>query len=338
MRQRPRTRRRAVAAALATSLGAAMFVSPSSVAATRPGLSVITEPAAGMGFVARAVESARHLVLLEVYELEDPAVVAALVARARSHVTVEVLLDKDYHAGTVNSRAFATLRAGHVAVRWTAASYIFHEKALVIDGTTAWVGTGNLTSRYYATTRDFWVVDSIGADATAITAGFRADWRGRAPSPAPRGADLVWSPGAEATVVGLIDSARHTVSLETEELAADPVVNALVAAAHRHVAVRVTMTYSSSWRWAFNELVAAGAQVHVDHGESPIYIHAKALCIDCVLGSHGAGTVLVGSHNLSTYSLTRNRELSIRTTAPSVVQPIAAVLRSDFLAASRYSG
>ena len=45
--------------------------------------------------------------------------------------------------------------------------------------------------------------------------------------------------------------------------------------------------------------------MHVDHGESPIYVHAKALCVDCVIGSHGSALSLVGSHNLSTSSLTR---------------------------------
>ena len=96
------------------------------------------------------------------------------------------------------------------------------------------------------------------------------------------------------------------------------------------------MTYSAEWRSAFQRLIAAGAAVHVFHGEHPVYIHAKALCVDCTTGARGTGTVVVGSQNLSYSSLAFNRELSIRTAARALVSPIDAVLRADFLAAPRY--
>lgn len=305
--------------------------------ATVPPFRVVTEPGAGMGFFYTAISGARHSIELEMYELSDPVVVADLEARARAHVDVEVLLDRDYDAGSVNAPAYAALAAHHVAVRWADASYIFHEKAMVVDGATAYIGTGNLTAEYYATTRDFWVVDTKPADVAAVVAAFRADWHRGPPGAAGSGDDLVWSPGAQPTVLALIDSARHSVWLESEELSSTAVVDALEAAARRGVAVRVTMTYDSSWAWAFRALEAAGAAVRVDYGETPIYIHAKALCVDCVIGAHGSGRVLVGSQNLAYDSLNVNRELSVDTTSSLVVQPIAKVLRSDFAAASPYS-
>ena len=323
-----------LAALLAATVLAASPSALASAAAT-PKLKVVTEPAAGYGFLDRAVAGARHTVLVEMYELADATFEADLIAAASRHVAVQVLLDKDYDAGDVNQPAFAELSAHHVAVRWADASYIFHEKAVVVDGATAYVGTGNLTSEYYATTRDFWVVDTQHADVVAIAAVLHADWPGGPPAAGGHGADLVWSPGAQSAVVALINRARHSISLESEELSSKPVVAALVAAAHRHVVVHVTMTYDSSWRTEFAELLAAGAKVHVDHGESPVYIHAKALCVDCAT-PHVVGVVLVGSQNLSDYSLTRNRELSIETSAGSVVGPIDAILASDFAAASPY--
>jgi cardiolipin synthase A/B len=303
-----------------------------------PALRVIVEPNATMAFLGDAITAAKHSVLVEMYELADASIESELAARANAHVTVQVLLDRYGDGGSVNHPAFAWLAAHHVSVRWANAGYVFHEKAVVIDGATAFVGTGNLESKYYATTRDFWVIDTTAADVAAIASTFRADWTGAAPGPGHRSKDLVWSPGAEGTVLKLIGAAHHSISLESEELDADKVVDALSAAARRGVAVHVTMTYSSSWVWAFKELVTAGAKVHLDYGETPLYIHAKALCVDCTLGHRPSGTVLVGSQNLGTSSLEYNRELSIETSTPSVIAAIDSVLRSDFANASPYTG
>jgi cardiolipin synthase A/B len=326
----------AVGASLVAGLVLPSTISGASTSRAVPKLRAIVEPAAGYGFLYRAVHAAKHTVLVEMYELTDTAFLSDLYAARSRHVAVEVLLDKDYDAGSVNASAYAALVAHHVPVHWTNASEIYHEKAVIVDGT-AYVGTGNLTSEYYATTRDFWVVDTQSADVAAIAATFHTDWRGGTPSSGPRGVDLVWSPNAEPTFLSAIAHAHHSIALETEELSDSYVINALVAAARRHVAVHVTMTYSSEWRSAFNQLVAAGAVVHVDHGEHPIYVHAKALCVDCTSGAHMTGTLLVGSQNLSYSSLAFNRELSIETSAPSLLAPIDAVLRSDFAAASNYS-
>lgn len=307
-------------------------------AAKHPALRVIVEPGATSRFLDRAISGARHSVIVEMYELADPTIEAELAGRSAAHVSVEVLLDRYGDGGEVNAAAHKWLGDHDVAVRWANAGSVFHEKAVVVDGSTAYVGTGNLEAKYYATTRDFWVVDTQHADVAAIVATFRADWTGAAPAPAPAGKDLVWSPGATATFLARIDGARHSISLESEELSSDRVVDALSAAARRHVAVHVTMTYSSSYAWAFKQLVAAGAKVHLDYGETPLYIHAKVLCVDCVLGSHPTGTVIVGSQNLGTSSLKYNRELSIQTSVPSVVAALDTVLRADFAAATPYAG
>ncbi len=320
---------------------AASAVVPAAAHAAGPGaappLRAIVEPAAGYGFLSRAIRGARHSVLMEMYELADPTIVAGLVAAERRHVAVQVLLDKEYDAGSVNAPAFAALSADHVAVRWANPGTIFHEKAVVVDATTAYVGTGNLTAEYYATTRDFWVVDTQHADVAAISATFRTDWLGGAPTTGPHGVDLLWSPNAEPAFLALINRAHHSISLESEELSDDYVISALVAAARRHLAVHVTMTYSSQWRSAFDQLVAAGAVVHVDHGEQPIYVHAKALCVDCTTGAHATGTLIVGSQNLSYASLAFNRELSVETSDPALVSSVDAVLRSDYAEAEDYT-
>ena len=95
--------------------------------------------------------------------------------------------------------------------------------------------TGNLTSRYYSTTRDFVVMDSQAADVAAIDSVFNTDWSGRTPSPGPAGGDLVWSPGSEPQLVALIDSAAHSVTVENEEMDSTPIEEALEADARRGI-------------------------------------------------------------------------------------------------------
>ena len=229
------------------------------------------------------MKGAKHTVLVEMYELADPSFLSELYAARSRHVTVQVLLDKDYDAGS--GTRLRTRRSSRTTWRCTGPT----RARSTTRRRSSWTrrptsGPGNLTAEYYATTRDFWIVDTQPADVAAIAATFHTDWRGAPPTTGPRGVDLVWSPDAEPTFLAAIAHAHHTIALETEELSDSYVVDALVAAARRHVAVHVTMTDSSEWHAAFNQLVAAGAVVHVDHGEHPVYVHAKALCVDCTHG------------------------------------------------------
>ena len=111
---------------------------------------------------------------------------------------MRVLLDRDESGGSVNQAAYSTLSAAGVAVAWANDSEIFHQKTITVDGSESAIMTGNLTPQYYATTRDFVVIDRQPADTAAIEKVFASDWAGAAPSAAPAGGDLVWSPGSES--------------------------------------------------------------------------------------------------------------------------------------------
>jgi phosphatidylserine/phosphatidylglycerophosphate/cardiolipin synthase-like enzyme len=136
----------------------------------------------------------------------------------------------------------------------------------------------------------------------------------------------VWSPGAESTLVGLIDQARTSLDVENEEMADQSVVAALCRASKRGVRVRIVMTYASEWAHALSTLAGCGAQVHLFHGEKPLYIHAKEIVAD---GSRA----YVGSENFSYTSLERNRELGVITTSRPVLGSLEATFTSDFSAA-----
>ena len=300
--------------------------------ATSPVVNVWTEPASGYGFLDAAIDSARHGVDLSMYELSDLTIERALIARANAGVDVRVLLNADYGGTSHNAAAYALLRASKVHVAWAPADQIFHAKYLVLDSRVAYVGTGNLETIDYASTRDFWVEDDRASDVEAIARTFDADFAG-AGATVPSGG-LVWSPGSTATLVDLIDGAKRSLLVENEEMDSTAIESALRSAARRGVTVKVVMTESSSWTGALDALAAAGVHVRL-LGSSQVYVHAKVICVDCV---SGAGTVFIGSENFSTSSLSYNRELGVITTSPRAVLAVETAVDGDYAHGANVAG
>jgi cardiolipin synthase A/B len=246
-------------------------------------------------------------------------------------VRVRVLLDQDYSGYSINEPDFSQLASNGVQVRWAPPGTIFHQKTITVDDRTSAIMTLNLTSEYYSTTRDFAVITTDRPDVAAIEQVFDADWTNTgAPAPGPTGQNLVWSPGAETAIVSLIDSAKHSLLVENEEMDDPDVTSALESAARRGVDVDVVMTYSSSWVDAFDDLTNAGVHVRTYSPDASLYIHAKVLVAD-------EATLFLGSQNFSASSLDYNRELGISTTDSSLVGPVYKTVASDFAGATGFT-
>lgn len=316
-----------VRALLALLTSVAILVPLTTAGATTPSSPVVnvwTEPADGYGFLDAAILSARHSIDMSMYELSDSTIEHDLIARANAGVDVRVLLDADYDGTHENAAAYALLRAGKVHVAWAPSDQIFHAKYVVVDARIAYVGTGNLQSYYYSSTRDFWAQDERLADVAAISATFNSDFAHT--STTVNAGGLVWSPGSTSALVGLIASAEHSLLIENEEMDSRAVEAALSSAARRGVSVKVVMTESSSWTSALEDLARAGVHVRV-LSASQLYIHAKVICVDCVAG---VGTVFIGSENFSTSSLSYNRELGVITTTPKAVRAVDTAVNRDY--------
>ncbi len=286
---------------------------------------VWTEPSSGIGFLDRAVMGARHSIDLSMYELADPTLERDLVARAAAGVDVQVLLDSDFNGARDNAASFALLHARGVHVTWASPKRIFHAKYLVVDGHVAYIGTGNLASRDYATTRDFWVEDASASDVHAIAATFSNDVA-HGSAPPLRSGGLLWSPGSTSVLVNLIGGARRSGLVENEEMDSPEIEQALDAAAARGVDVKVVFTTSSEWTTALQGLASDGVHVRV-LGPSQVYIHAKVICVDC---NAAAGSVFIGSQNFSTSSLSYNRELGVVTSTPAAKRAVASAVDADY--------
>jgi phosphatidylserine/phosphatidylglycerophosphate/cardiolipin synthase-like enzyme len=259
------------------------------------------------------------------YEFSDTTAEQDLAAGRGVHV--EVILDSK--ETSTDDSAYKYLRAHGVKVVWSSSAYYYtHQKSVVLDGGEAVIMTANLTRSYYATSRDFLVVDKNKSDVSAITATFNADFAHRAITPAD-GADLVWSPtNSQARLLSLINGATKSLRIYSEEMGDVTVENALMAAAKRGVDVQVCgENEDGEYDSAFAKLARAG--VHISYFSDPdgFYIHGKVIEAD--YGTSHA-KIFIGSENFSSTSLNRNRELGLITSESSVLSAVSSSFTADF--------
>ncbi len=333
---------RAVALVVSVGVGVcgasgAVGVVMASPATAAPPYVLVTEPADRLSPIYGLITSARRTLEITMYELSDATAESDLAQDAERGVKVEVVLDQNV-AKSYNAPAYSYLRSHGVLVHWAPKSYdVTHQKTITVDGDVSAIMTLNLTSEYYATSRDFAVIDRDAADVHAIETVFANDFAGATSSPEPTGSDLIWSPGADTPLVGIIGSARHTLYVENEEMSEYTIVDALAAAAKRGVNVEVVMTYQSSWRSDLDKLAAAGVHVRTYSPDASLYIHAKVIDVD---PGYPDEQLEIGSQNFSWASLQYNRELGLdlgRAQA-GIVQSVAATVRSDFAAGEPWAG
>jgi hypothetical protein len=196
-------------------------------------------------------------------------------------------------------------------VAFAPASRITHQKTVCTDDDSCLIMSLNLVSDDYASTRDVAVQDSDPRDVAAIESTFDADFTGGT-APATSGGDhLLWSPGSESGIVGVINGARHSPwrwRMRRWTRPSSP--HALAAAARR--GVDVDSLHDG------RQLLHTGARPDrrrrwsrfgcIPISDGVLYIHEKLILAD--VGTPSA-TAVVGSINFSTSSLDYNRELDI---------------------------
>ncbi len=285
------------------------------------------------------VNGAQKTLDMTMYELVDTTFSADLVAACKRGVKVRVILDSSSSEKTTNTPAYKQLNAatGCSAVWSNPAFTNTHEKSFVVDGTQVAILSLNLTSRYYATTRDFGLVENDPADVAAVEATFVADYNSTTSFSYKPGAgdDLIWSPTtATADLLGIINGATKTLLVENEEMSATNVVSALEAACKRKVTVQIAVTDSTSDETNYKALEKAGCGVHTyANTTTGLYIHAKVLIADYGLATQ---KVYMGSINFSTASMTKNRELGLYITDATDAKTLNTTLTSDYTGAAAF--
>lgn len=278
------------------------------------------------------INSATTSLDMTMYELEDSTAVDDLIALENKGVTVRVVLDQAHKSA--NNSAYTALTNAGVGVAWSPSGFVYtHQKTITVDGTRSLVLTGNLTSQYYATGRDYGVFTDDTRDVAAIEKVFNADYAGTSVTPTD-GDHLLWSPtDSRSRLLSVINAATKTLDVEELEFSDSTVVNAIVARAKAGVTVRVVLETPGSYSSQVSAVKAAGGKVVGYSDPNGFYIHAKAMVADYGLSTQ---EVEAGSMNISSNSLSNNRELGIILTGTGVAQSVATTIENTF--AGDYAG
>jgi phosphatidylserine/phosphatidylglycerophosphate/cardiolipin synthase-like enzyme len=282
------------------------------------------EPDAGPQAVLSILAAARTSLWVEMYLLTDDAAIEALAERRGAGCDVRVILEPHpYQADGANQAAFDRLAAAGADVRWAGPGFAYtHAKLAVVDHARLLALTLNLTRAGLGGNREYAVVDDAPADVAAAEAAIAADLTG-ATTAAAAGSRVVLSPErSRAALAGLVAGAASALAVEMEELSDPAMVQALLDARLRGVAVTVVLPASgrsAATDAAAGRLLAAGADVRALAAPD---VHAKAVVAD-------GRRMYVGSANLTAGSLDANRELGLLLEDPAAVGTVAATIAAD---------
>ncbi len=312
------------------SSNSSQCVSNCTVGSGVQGVQVFVEPDAGEHVITDAIRSAKKSVWVEIYLLTDRNVISALEEDANQGIDVRVMLEPHPSGGSSSLRTIDQLKAAGIKAEETSPDFtLTHEKGMIIDGSTAFIMTSNFTlsalgGSRSVTNREYDIIDTNPQDVQAVTAIFTADWnRTTANFNDP---NLVVSPiNSRNDFTSLINSAHHTLLIEAEEMQDSDIEQAIVSAAQRGVQVQVILPSASGSSSDTNSSgIDAIKQGNVQVREDPrLYMHAKIIVVD-------GKEAFVGSENISTQSLDRNRELGIIVSEQGVISTLKQTFQQDW--------
>lgn len=206
---------------------------------------------------------------------------------------------------------------------------MFRQMGMIIDGNTAYIMTSNfslaaLGGSKSVTNREYDIVDTNPQDVQAVTTIFTADWNRTTAN--FNDSNLVVSPvNSREDFTSLINSAHHTLLIEAEEMQDSNIEQVIVSAAQRGVQIQVILPSPGGSSSDTNSSgIDAIKQTNVQVREDPrLYMHAKIIVVD-------GKEAFVGSENISTQSLDRNRELGIIVSDQGVISTLERTFQQDW--------
>lgn len=144
---------------------------------TKPNLDctrLLVSPVNSRDRLVALVASAKKTLVIESMQLSDHAVSDAVLARKAAGVDVRVLLAAPSWISE-NTQSGANMTAGNVPARWLDSPAV-HVKAMVVDGTHAYLGSENVSYTSLSKNREVGLIVDDPAAIVAMTATFEKDW------------------------------------------------------------------------------------------------------------------------------------------------------------------
>jgi phosphatidylserine/phosphatidylglycerophosphate/cardiolipin synthase-like enzyme len=277
-----------------------------------------------------AIGAAAKSLRVKMFSVSDRRVLSALMKAHRRKVKIRVLLNPARHSGEIQNRGARTvlLDAGIDVLDTNPAFTVTHEKSMVVDDATAFIGSLNWDPDNFEETREFAVISNDPDEVAEVTECFEADWS-RQPFEPRRHSNLIWCPGGgRDRVARFIDETKHSLFVQNERYQDAIIVDQLVRAKLRGVKVHVMTRPSHSLR--ARKLVEGVGDLRIMndvgigiHKMKHLKLHAKVLLADKL-------RAIVGSINLTSSSFDDRRELAIHLDDPEVVSRMVKVVHEDW--------
>lgn len=309
-----------------------------SAQSSRATYQLFVEPDDGQAPVLRAIEQAKTSVDVVVYMLSSPEIVKALLDAHARGVKVRVLLEqRPFNPSNpnvplpINRKTFEALEFAGVPVRYADSRFVYtHQKTMIVDGSTAYVMTANLSRAAFEKNREYGLINRSESDVAEIHAIFEADWERKPFKPADP--DLVVSPdNSRSRLVTFIQSAKRSVVVQDEVMGDQEVADALGERAKAGVDVKVQAAKFEPGALGdtngklLKQLNDAGV-TQVRFQVKPM-LHAKLIVVD-------DEAAYLGSVNLTTNSMDNNRELGVIVREKAIVSKLLKFSRADWKAAN----
>jgi len=288
------------------------------------------QPESGSKPIVDAIGSANKEVLVEVYLLSDKDIINALKDAEDRGIKVMVMMEEHPFGGAgLNPKTKQTLDENGVITKWTNPAFaLTHEKAIVIDGTYAFIMTQNLTTSAFSKNREYDILDTNQRDVSEIRNIFIADWDRKTFSPSGN-TNIIESPdNSRAALTTLVNDARETIDIEAENIGDKMFIGLLSKKARSE---RVRLIVPSLSQLASNEpklIELIGSGVRIKTISSP-YMHAKMIISD-------NKKAYIGSINFSSQSMDENREVGIIITQYDILQILSTTFENDWSKAKTY--
>ena len=292
------------------------------------------EPQAGIIPILEAVKNARTSVDIQVYMLTMRDLIEELINAAKRNVKVRLILEKEpfnpsdpANPLTINIDTQKKFEEAGVLnkglwITWSnkQAFTFTHQKSIIIDGKIGYIMSLNLSYSAVVKNREYFIADTRPAIVNEMKKIFEADWNYK---PYTVGnTNLVISPiNSRKQLESLIVSSKKNLSLGFEVTSDPHIINLLIEKFKAGVKVNLMLGHQNYSNVNAAKQLSASGFNNVRFLEEP-FLHGKIIISD--------NKAYIGSINLTTNSMERNRELGIILTDNILVNALKSSYDEDF--------
>jgi phosphatidylserine/phosphatidylglycerophosphate/cardiolipin synthase-like enzyme len=284
-------------------------------------LEVFAQPDCGVEPFVETLGRATKTIDFMVYQMGTGHILDTIIAKAQVGVKVRAILDLAQKPVNEKYKEKMEAASPNITVIWSDPKFAFmHAKFMVVDGTEAIVGTGNYYEKLMLQERNYATRVKDPADLASLNAIFEADFNRQTPDLSCTRL-LVAPVNARQRLLDLINSATKSITVESMQFQDAEIRAAIVAKKNKGIDVRIILA-EASWITA-NTGAATYLQSNGIAPKSYPHAHVKNIVVD-------GNKAYVGSINLSTNSMNKNREVGLIVTEQNNVDLIVSTFEHDW--------